>query len=37
VRPQWERAVREDLEDLKQRTEKLAAFRRSRGKDQGSS
>jgi hypothetical protein len=30
VRPQWERAVREDLEDLKERTEKLAARRRSR-------
>ena len=30
VRPQWERAVREDLEDLKQRAEQLAARRRSR-------
>jgi hypothetical protein len=30
VRPQWERAVREDLEELKERTEKLAAHRRSR-------
>jgi hypothetical protein len=30
VRPQWERAVREDLEDLKQRAEQLAARRQSR-------
>jgi hypothetical protein len=30
VRPQWERAVREDLEDLKQRAEQLSARRRSR-------
>jgi hypothetical protein len=31
VRPQWERAVREDLEDLRQRAEQLAARRRERG------
>jgi hypothetical protein len=30
VRPQWERAVREHLEDLKQRAELLAARRRAR-------
>jgi Polyketide cyclase / dehydrase and lipid transport len=30
VRPQWERAVRDDLEDLKQRAEQLAARRRPR-------
>jgi hypothetical protein len=30
VRPQWERAVREDLEDLQQRAEELSARRRSR-------
>jgi hypothetical protein len=30
VRPQWERAVREHLEDLKRRAELLAARRRSR-------
>jgi hypothetical protein len=30
VRPQWERAVRRDLEDLRQRAEELAAQRRSR-------
>ena len=30
VRPQWERAVREDLEDLKQRAEQLSARRQSR-------
>jgi hypothetical protein len=30
VRPQWESAVRRDLEDLKQRAEELAARRRSR-------
>jgi hypothetical protein len=30
VGPQWERAVRKDLEDLKQRAEQLAARRRSR-------
>jgi hypothetical protein len=34
VRPQWERAVREHLDDLKQRAEKRAAFRRSRGSSQ---
>jgi hypothetical protein len=31
VRPQWERAVRKDLEDLRQRAEELAARRLSRG------
>jgi hypothetical protein len=31
VRPQWERAVHEDLEDLKQRAEELAARRHARG------
>jgi hypothetical protein len=31
VRPQWERAVRADLEDLRQRAEQLAARRRERG------
>jgi hypothetical protein len=30
VRPQWERTVRDHLEDLKQRAEQLAARRRSR-------
>jgi hypothetical protein len=30
IRPQWERAVREHLEDLKQRAEQLAARRRAR-------
>jgi hypothetical protein len=30
VRPQWERAVRQDLEDLKQRAEELSARRQSR-------
>ncbi|MGA8217744.1 MAG: SRPBCC family protein [Solirubrobacterales bacterium] len=30
VRPQWERAVQEDLDDLRQRAEQLAARRRSR-------
>lgn len=37
VRPQWERAVREHLEDLKRRAELLAARRRSRAEAQGSS
>jgi hypothetical protein len=37
VRPQWERAVREHLEDLKQRAELLAARRRSREPGQRSS
>jgi hypothetical protein len=37
VRPQWERAVREHLEDLKQRAELLAARRQSRGEAPGSS
>jgi Polyketide cyclase / dehydrase and lipid transport len=37
VRPQWERAVREDLEDLKQRTERLAAHRRARESGQSPS
>jgi hypothetical protein len=31
VRAQWKRAVREDLEDLRQRAEQLAARRRERG------
>jgi hypothetical protein len=35
VRPQWERAVRGHLDDLKARAEKRAAFERSRGLDQG--
>lgn len=35
VRPQWERAVREHLEDLKQRAELLAARRQSRGEAPG--
>jgi Polyketide cyclase / dehydrase and lipid transport len=30
VRPKWERAVRQDLEDLKQRAEELSARRQSR-------
>jgi hypothetical protein len=35
VRPQWERTVREHLDDVKQRAEKRAAFERSRGVGQG--
>jgi hypothetical protein len=31
VRPQWERAVRVDLEDLRERAEQLASRRRERG------
>jgi hypothetical protein len=31
VRPQWEKTVRDHLEDLKQRAEELAARRRERG------
>jgi hypothetical protein len=34
VRPQWERAVREHLQDLRQRAELLAARRQSRGQGQ---
>ncbi|MGH2984158.1 MAG: SRPBCC family protein [Solirubrobacterales bacterium] len=36
VRPQWEHAVREHLEDLKQRAELLAARRQSRAQGQAS-
>jgi hypothetical protein len=35
VRPQWEGAVREHLEDLKQRAERLAARRQARERDPG--